>query len=557
MLPLDIEQIKLLFDIKLFWGFTIVGLINAILMLAISYKYLQMIQQCSYKGSEYFKWLARKDNAHYTRLQMLSLLSIFGFLLTNMALSFIDSTWVKYSGFILYFLFLVIYFKGELSRKEKLPLVITKRMIRLMLTFSFLVIIFSLFLIYGINLIAIPFKEHLLANFRYAVLCLCPMAVPYLLLLAYYINEPFERKNNAKYIRNCKQKLGDAKNLIKIGITGSFGKTSIKEILKTLLSEKYNVLSTPASFNTPLGICKTVNRLTPAHDVFIAEMGARRVGEIKELTEIVKPDIAVLTGITNQHLETFKLFENIKKTKYEIIDNMRDGRAVFNADNPFTCEMYNDCTFDKRLAGTNLKVKPYVYATDVKIDNEGTTFTLFVGKKSQKVSTCLLGSHNVSNICMAVAVADYLGISFGEICAGISRLKPASHRLQLIKGENGVTILDDTYNANSQGVKYALETLKCFSGKKVVVTPGLVEVGLQENAENFSFGLQISKVADYVILIGRARSLRIREGLIYGEFNTDNIYMAKDLEDAKKHLNEILNSGDVVLFENDLPDKYN
>ena len=557
MLPLNIDEIKLLFDIKVFLGFTLTGLINAVLMLAISYKPMQIMQQCSYKGKEYFKWLARKDNAHLTRLCMLSLLSIFGFLLTNMALSFIDRSWVKYAGFLVYFLFLAIYFKGELSRKEKVPLVLTRRMVRLMITYAFLIIIFSLILIYGVNLLAIPFRKNLLANFRYAILCLCPMAVPFLLLIAYYINEPFEKRNNLKYVKNCKLKLQSADGLIKIGITGSYGKTTVKEILKTLLSEKYNVLSTPASYNTPLGICKTVKHLTPSHDVFIAEMGARRVGDIKELTEIVNPTIAVITGITSQHLETFKLFENVKKTKYELIENMNGGKAVFNADNKFTREFFNDCTFEKRLAGIDKSAKPYVYASDIEINSQGSTFTLHVGKKSQKVTTTLLGNHNVSNICMAVAVADYLGLTIGEICAGISRVKPIEHRLQLISSQNGITILDDSYNANPEGVKCALDTLKQFSGKKIVVTPGIVEIGIHENEQNFSFGLHLSKVADYVILVGRGRTLRIREGLLFGEFNTDNIIMANSLDDAKNKLSSIATSGDVVLFENDLPDKYN
>ena len=556
-LPLELENIRDLFSLNTILGFIIIGALNACLMVLISYKFFQAMQQCGYKGKEYLTWLARKDNVFSTRLLMLSILSSLGFLLTNMALLFIQHNFVRYSGFIVYLFFLIIYFKGERKGKDKLPLVMTKRMVRLVITFSLVTVIFSFILVISVNLIAIPFRANLLANFRYAVLCLCPILVPYLILLAYLINEPLERAIINKSVKQCIELLDGYPNLIKIGITGSYGKTSVKEILKTLLSTKYKVLSTPKSYNTPLGIAKTAKRLDETYDVFIAEMGARRVGDIKKLTEIVKPNFAVITGITIQHLESFLAFENIKKTKYEIIENMKEGKAVFSADNTFTKEMSESCTFPFRLAGTDNSCNPYVYASDIKMGVNGTEFTLNVGNESVEVSTQLLGKHNVTNICIAAAVADYLGLDLAEIAMGISSLKSIPHRLEIVKTDNGIITLDDSYNSNPEGIKSAIETLKFFEGKKYVVTPGIVELGFAEAEKNFEFGVMMSKVCDGVILIGRARALKIREGLISEGYPTDKIIMVASLEEAKQEIQKNLTSGDVVLFENDLPDKYN
>ena len=256
MLPLYLTSISELFTFKLIMGLFLASVLNTVLMLLISYKYLQIIQQCGYKGGDYLKWLLRKDNVYFTRILMTSILSLLGFLLLNMSLSFIKSEIIDYCGFLVYILFLTIYFVGEFKRKDKLPLVITKRLIRLVITFFIVTVLANLLLVILVNLVAIPFRENVLANFRYAVFCLCPILVPFLILLAYYINVPMEKAIIRKYINNCKQKLNSYDNLIKIGITGSYAKTSVKEILKVILSEKYKVLATPESYNTPLGISK-------------------------------------------------------------------------------------------------------------------------------------------------------------------------------------------------------------------------------------------------------------------------------------------------------------
>ena len=286
-------------------------------------------------------------------------------------------------------------------------------------------------------------------------------------------------------------------------------------------------------------------------------MGARQIGDIKELTEIVKPSIAVITGITSQHLETFRKIDNVIKTKYELIEHLEEGgKAFFSHDNDYTMEMFKKCPHEKHIAGIKNTLSNEVYADNIKYTDKGTSFTLHINGEKQSCITSLLGSHNVSNICLASSVACSLGLTLSEICSAIPKIKPIKHRMELVEGNNGVIIIDDSYNANAEGVKSAIKVLSEFGGKKYVVTPGIVELGIKENEINFMLGVGLSKVCDGVILVGRARALKIREGLLMSGFDDSKIFMVAGLEEAKAKIQEIAKEGDVVLFENDLPDRY-
>lgn len=552
----ELQNLSDLFSAKLVLGFILIGLLNATLMVFISYKFFQTMQQSGYKGGTYLKWLKKRDNSYLSSLFMLSIMSVLGFILINMALSFIDSPWVKYAGFTVYVFFLAVYFAKESKKKHKVKLVYTKRMIRLVITFVVLTVLLSMLMIFLVNFIAIPFRENLLAEFRYAILCFSPIAVPYLILLAYEINEPLEKAFNKKHITKCKEKLNSYPKLKKIAITGSYGKTSLKEILASILNEKYSVLATPASYNTPLGIAKTVKHLDETHQIFVCEMGARRHGDIKELCDIVKPDVSVITGITYQHIETFGTINNVIKTKSEIIGGAFDGTFITSSDNKYTLDIFENAEVKKYLAGINQKENSLVYVKDLIYKEDGAEFTLVIDKEEFKTTTKLLGSSSIHNIALAAAVAYCVGMSGGEIAAAIPRIKPINHRLELIKTPNGVNVLDDGYNSNPEGLKCAIEALSRFSGRKFVVTPGLVELGHAESGQNFKVGETLSEICDGVILVGRSGSLHVREGLISKEYSTDKIYMVKNLDEAKGLLKDLLKEGDTVLFENDLPDLY-
>lgn len=555
ILPVEgLETPSELFYISRILGFLLIGFINSLLMIAIAPKFFRAMQQCGYKGAGYYKWLNKRDNVYLTRITMLSMLSVLGFLLVNMAVSFIDHPLGKYSGFLVYFIFLAVYFRNEAKNKPKVPLVLTKRIWRMIVSFVLLTTLTSVVLILIVNLIAIPFRDNLLAHFRYAILCLCPILVPYLVHLAFRVNEPIEKLINKRYYDACKKTLQSRPDLIKIAITGSYAKTSVKNILEKLLSEKYSVLSSPESYNTPMGIVKTVKRLKDDHQVLICEMGARRLGDIKELSSMVKQDIAVITGITHQHLETFLSLDNIIKTKSEILKDGFNGKAFISSDNKHTLGIYTNANCEKYLAGVKKNKNSFIYAEDVVVSENGTDFTIVYNGEKHKAHTVLLGEHNVSNIMLASSVAIKLGLSIYEIISAIAKLEMIPHRLELIKTSQGINVIDDGYNANPDGVKHAISVLKGFSGKKYVVTPGMVELGLEGYKFNFEVGTSLSSVCDGVILVGRGGSLHIREGLLSNNYSQDRIYMVKDLNQAKEKLKELLKEGDVVLFSNDLPD---
>lgn len=372
--------------------------------------------------------------------------------------------------------------------------------------------------------------------------------------------KPIEDNINMGFYKSAQEKIKNRKDLTVVGITGSFGKTSTKFILGTILQEKFNVLNTPESYNTPMGLSKVINNeLNDEHEIFIAEMGAREIGEIKEVAELCQPKIGVLTSIGPVHMETFKNIDNIAKTKYELIDQLpTDGVAVFNYDNEHIKKLADKTFKEKKLYSLDDIEDADIYADDIVVSELGSTFTL-KDKEGNSISctTKLLGRHNIYNILAGATVARSLGLSFEEISRGIGKIEPIPHRLNIIDSGTGVIVIDDAFNSNPIGTKAALEVLSQFKeGKKIIVTPGMVELGEMEEEANREFGNNIGKVCDYVILIGQERTKPIYEGLMEVNYNESNIFVVNNLDEASVHIGRLAKPKDVVLFENDLPDNY-
>lgn len=534
----------------------LITIMNTILLMFASKRFLQAFQLAGYKTKEFFGWFKNTRARYMCRLFMVTLLSALLLTLSNILFGFLDEglkiDFVSSFSLIFYVVFMTIFIYTDRKQPSKTPLVYTPRMRRLVVVYVILSFIITLGLM---QLSDIIFAYRKFIFLRYLFICLTPLLTPFVMLLASYIVAPFEKMNNNRYIKRAKKKLESKEDLIKIGVTGSFGKTSTKDILYSLISEDYVTVKTKNSYNTPLGITKTIlNEVDDYTKVLIVEMGARRKGDIKYLTSMIKPEIAILTGITNQHLKTFKSIDNIKQEKYELINGLqKDKFAVFNIENEETKELFEKCELENKH-GVSLTAGD-IFAKDIVCNKEGSTFTLVVEDKEYSVKTKLLGKHNIINILMCVEVAIKLNIKIEKIVEKIAELKPTPHRLELIKtGE--MTILDDAYNSNPVGSKYALEVLNYFE-HKIIVTPGFVELGDKAKEENFEFGKNIASVCDYVILVGKIQTVDILKGLIENGFSEDNIYVAIDLEDAKKKLKEVLKSSSTVLFENDLPDNYN
>lgn len=526
------------------------ALINGVLMCFASYKFFQIIQLSGYKLKGYFAWLKDTKARYVSRIVLLSVLSLFCVLVTNALFNvFLSNTVFSSIGLIFYFYFTIVFIKNLYSAPKKVPLKLTSRMTRLNIALG----IFSS----ALSFIVMAVSVEYLGFIKFGVLCLVPLLMPILVPIVHIVLIPLEKLIINSYIIRAKKKLKKYNNLIKIGITGSFGKTSTKYILNTILSQKYKVCMSPHSFNTPTGLSKVVNNyLEPTDEILIAEMGARRVGDIKQLCKFINPKYAIITGIGNQHLLNFKTEENILKTKNELVESLpkEEGIAVFNANNEGALKLYDKCTLKKYAVGSSYK-QSNIKASNIKYGENGTTFSLTINKNSYNCKTMLLGEHNIENILLCVQFAKILGLSDEQILFGIAELKPIPHRLELIKTESNI-ILDDSYNASVDGSSMALKTLKNFGKRRIVITPGLVELGEKEKEENTNFGKKIAEVADIVVIVNKQNFEAIKQGLNEKGFKDENIYQAATLEQAKILMKDFIKKDDAILFENDLPDNY-
>ena len=381
------------------------------------------------------------------------------------------------------------------------------------------------------------------------------------IILAAKLNLPLENKINQGFYDAAKEKIRARKDLSVVGITGSFGKTSTKFMTATILEEAFKVQTTPSSFNTPMGLSKVINNdLTENKEVFVAELGAKEPGEIKEVADLVQPTIGVITAIGPTHMHLFKTIENIQKTKYELIEALpQDGVAIFNVDNAYVRELADGCDRKTIRYGMDLDQDLDVFADQIQVGALGSSFQLHLpGQDPVLCETILLGKHNISNLLAAACIAYSLGMTADQIAAGIQRVQPVEHRLQLIQGPSGVNVIDDAFNSNPVGARAALEVLGAFQdAKKIIITPGMVELGDIEEEENEKLGKEIAQVVDYCILVGEKRTQPIQRGLKKAGFPQDRLFIAQSLDEATQISAHLTGLGDVVLIENDLPDSYN
>ena len=433
-------------------------------------------------------------------------------------------------------------------KKAKKPFVVTMRVKRTYITSA---IVFTM--ICGICGSLLTGEEP-----RLYFIGLFPLLLPLWVALGGLCAWPIEKLVSEMYFRDAQKKLAARPDLIKIGITGSYGKTSVKFILGTILQEKFQVLVTPSSFNTPMGVTRIIReKLMPAHQVFVAEMGARHVGDIKELCRLVHPHHGVLTSVGPQHLDTFHTLERIKSTKYELMDAIPDGGCCFFPDDKAICrELFDKTRKTKRLCSVHPGAEDAdVWATDIHVSPAGSSFILHTLNDEIACQTKLLGEHNIQNIILAATVGLHLGMNLRQIARGISRITPVEHRLQLIPS-TGVTIIDDAFNSNPKGAQAALKVLREFEGRRIIITPGMVELGDGEDDFNHEFGLMMADCVDVAILVGKKHTSPIAKGLKEAGFPKENLYVVSSLDEATAILRRIGHPGDVALFENDLPDNY-
>ena len=429
-------------------------------------------------------------------------------------------------------------------KPSKKPLVYTPRVIRLFVT---TVLIFSVCCILN------RFFGSSVTLFIF-VLVYTFILGPFLPVISNIINSPVEKAIAKGFIKKAMGTLSKMDDLIIIGITGSYGKTSVKFYLETLLSSEFEVLATPESYNTPMGVVKTINEhLRPTHKIFLCEMGARNVGDIKELCDIVHPRHGIITSIGAQHLESFKTQENIIKTKFELADALpEDGKLFLNYDSEFIQEHNKNAAAITYSTVGNGKYN----ASDIVTSVNGTEFTVTSPEgESVRFATKLIGSHNVVNVVGAIAVANTLGISLEKLRLPVRTLQPVKHRLNMTE-KNGITIIDDAYNSNPAGAKAALDTLSMFEDAvKILITPGMVELGEKEDELNEAFGRQAAVSADYILLVGKKHTEPIAKGIREEGFDEKKLFIEESFNDALTRVYSIPGEQHkVLLIENDLPD---
>ncbi len=496
-------------------------------------KSLHMFQLNSYKPATHMRWLRRNWNTLIPGLVLAAAAVIAG-LLQNALVAALIAAAVSGWGCAV-----------ARPGKAKKPLVYTHRVIRMIVTI--------------VILTAAAAVCAALGNGWFVAMAVLGAVSPLLVLAANFLNKPVEKTINRWFVNDAKRILRSCPGLKIIGVTGSYGKTSVKFILKTLLQAKFDVLATPESYNTPMGVVLTVRKsLRATHEIFVCEMGARHVGDIKELCDIVHPQYGIITSVGPQHLETFYHIDNVKKTKFELADALPADGAIFLNGEDENIASYR-ANVKNRAVSYGLSDKSDYYATNISASSRGTTFTVHTPKGEEETFTAaLIGKHNVINILGAIAICCELGINLTALKPQVRRLESVPHRLQLIRKGGGVTVIDDAYNANPSGSKAAIDALALFDGYKLLVTPGMVELGDRQAELNRAFGQYAAGVCDYVVLVGKKQTEPIYDGLRAAGYPEDKIYVADALGDAivRAYAVDAEGKEKIILLENDLPDNF-
>ena len=524
-----------------------------------------MLQLNGYKTPEHSRWM-KKNKKRYILPAVL--------FVVQFALLFLHGGAAVALIIVLSLFNIIIGLLNKPGKKFKKPLVYTARMKRMMVTFCILVAVYYVIAVLKgettVYICRIWNEAH--TEFTYdsmekrwfanglpyilagSALYVTPLLVP----LSNLINKPVEKAVQNWYINDAKRILSECPTLHKVGITGSYGKTSMKFYLDELLNSQYNTLKTPESFNTPMGVTITIRRdLKPTHEYFICEMGARRVHEIKELCGIADPHDGIITSVGPQHLETFGSIENVVNTKFELADHVKakGGKIYLNGDNELIRKKapeYPNAVLYGLQEGNHYR------ATDISVSDRGTEFTVTAPDgESRRFSMKLLGEHNVQNVLGAIAYAHGTGISLEKLTLPVKRIAAVPHRLQLLDKGGNMTFIDDAYNSNPSGCRAALNVLGLFDACRILVTPGMVELGAKQEELNFEFGQEAAKACDHIVLVGKNQTVPIYNGIKDAGYNMDEVFVADSLNEALDHVRAYqTDRKKIVLLENDLPDNY-
>ena len=445
------------------------------------------------------------------------------------------------------------------EREVKQVFVRTPRAMRLLVTAIIVQGVFVLAILLLLPLAASPFAAFSITTGGLLAFLLAPLTLP----IANVLMIPAETLVRESYLRSARQSIAVANPTI-IAITGSYGKTSTKEYVAHLLEGRYRVLKTPKSYNTLMGVCKIINQILPndhSYDYFVVEMGAYITGEIAAICRLTRPAISLVTAVGPMHLERFGSMENTARAKYEIIEALpADGAAIFNDDDPRVRQMHARGYPATRIGVSRQGIDgARLNASNVLMTIDGLRFDVQDRETGETlpVQTPLYGEHNVGNVLLALATAQYVGISLADAVRRAATLQPAEHRLVRRVLANGVVTIDDAYSANPIGSRQALAVLALnANGARIVITSGMVELGPIQDDENRKLGADMAHIATDVVLINPKQTLPVREGLEASHFPADRLHSVATTAEAVAWMSANAHAGDAVLIMADLPDSY-
>ena len=507
---------------------------------------IHMLQQNSYRIKRYWRWLEQGNFIPARRLVCVALIFLLMSTLLHPLLNILITAIVS-----------LLLCWPILTAKHKKPLVFTPRVKRIYWVTSVLALIPYVLLIIFKGSMDDRIGYYNGPAFVLSVMLLITVVSYLFVIAAVFILKPVEANINKGYWNDARRILKSMPDLKVIGITGSYGKTSTKHYLQAILSEQFETLMTPGSFNTPMGVIRTVREMMkPYTEVFICEMGAKQKGDIKEICDLVDPWCGIITAVGPMHLDTFGSIETVRDTKFELADAIpSDGFVVVNNDFPQSASRSVDNAECIRYAVSATEDATYI-AEDIEYSADGTSFNVITPDGERlPFSTRLVGECNISNLLAAIIVALKLGMSVDKIRLGVSRIQQVEHRLNVKRTPGGVTIIDDAFNSNPVGSRMALEVLGRFKGgRRICVTPGMIELGDRAEELNHQLGRYIGANADIAIIVNEINRDSLSAGVLEEGFDKKNLYKVANFAEAQALLSRLLKPGDTVLYENDLPD---
>lgn len=509
---------------------------------------LHFFQQEGYENKNFFKFIFHKLNL------IDKYLTVVIFLYTVLSVGYKNYNIDMVVLSVIFTLFALIQF-NPMSAKSKKKLVLTLRAKRILYVAILIDFVFAGILFYNLHTL----KSYCLC-LEVGYLLLLIQAIPFMLIISNILLKPFEILVRHKYVRDAKLRLEEV-NPVVIGITGSFGKTSTKNILAHIVSSVAPTLTTARSINTLMGITQVIRAdLKKNYKYFIVEVGTSAKGKIKKICSLIKPKFGILTAVGFAHFANFKNQESLAEEKMDLIKsvNANNGVSVINTlqvDKKFIPNMENLIFLsDKDENKNTYKI------SNIKQNVDGISFTLSFDGIEHKINAPIFGEHQANNISMAIILAIKLGIPMDTIIASLKTLKQVEHRLEVKKQSNGIIIIDDGFNSNVDGFVSALDTLKTLSqsngGRAILITPGMVDLGKKHKEHHLRVANVALSTCDVVIAVVPER-IKDFVGAFKKSMNKNQqLILADSFKEALSWTEKNAKKGDVILYENDLPDLF-